>query len=205
MKHTLWVMGLILGLCPLWAVAQMDADDSQGLVVTTAAENWVEAEPQALAKNTNLPLSYEQTNPDWVNALGVDFRGSSDFKYTTSSTGSIWPTGAATNRWAYARLDIPHGRKITFFRLWAQDFDDPGNVTATLREVCLPDLASAANPTVNDLAAVTSSGTPGSFTVVATLSPPPVVDAHLCTYWALIQFGPGGNFAVRKIHVEHKK
>lgn len=205
MRRILFAFGLALGLCPLLAGAQPGADE---LVETgqvfDLAYGLPPAVPNAGETNPNATPS-----PDWVNVLSYDFIGLSNrFQGGTwLDDGLICTSG--TQRLVTARLDIPHRRRITHFRLWGLDNSATAGLTATLWRNCLPD-TTAGTPTQAALATVSSTGTPGDFTVVADLDPNAaanLVNAHLCTYWAAVEYGECGTFALqlRKIHVEHTK
>lgn len=202
MRRTLFTFGLALGLCPLLAGAQLS---TQGPVET---DPWVD-----LSYGAPEPIPAEELSPnaspspDWVNLMSYDFRGySSGFRFGTWLQDGLLCLSGSTHNFVSARLDIPHRRKITHFRLWGSDTSSSGNLKATLWKNCLPDTAAGA-PSMVTLANVASTGTPGNFTVVSDLSPAPVVDAHLCTYWATVEFTECDDLPLklRKIHVEHTK
>lgn len=203
------VAGLVLATTAGSAPAQVPAADGQVPGVTsTAAPTAGDYSPGPEAIEVELIPSDAHPPVDWTNVLGVDFRPSSTALplRTSSTTGAFWCEGLASSRYAYARLDIPHGRKIEFFRMWGFDALTPAGVTAELRESCLPDLGPATNPTNTVLASLDSDTSAGNFTVTTVLSPQPVVDAHTCTYWAWVEFDQCGDGAtVRKIRVQHAR
>lgn len=204
MKRSLLLMGL--ALCPVWATAQVvpdvlwnNADASESLI-DEGLQSWqtdAELSPNAVP------------NTDWANVTGHHFRGfSSDFNGSTWIGGGLLCWTGSTNRTALARLDIPHGRKINYLRLWGYDNSSTGDLRANLWESCLPDIAPSASPTITQLGTVTSSGAPGNFTLVSALSPIRTANAHVCTYWAEVVYAECGtsvNLQARKIRVEHTK
>lgn len=207
MKRSLLAMGL--ALCPIWAFAQVGP-----------VENWTSADAFASRSDGDLHASAMDpersptavASPDWVNVLGLDFRGyTSTFRVGTWTDGALVCMAGSTNSFASARMHLPHKRKITHFRVWGYDnnvSEDSGNMEVSLWESCLPDIASATAPTSKQLAFLLSAGAPGAFTVATVLDPAPEVDAHRCTYWAVAGFPEclsPLDLQVRKVHVEHTK
>ncbi len=204
MNPNLLVLVLALGFCPLLAQAQFS---DRGPVQTAPLAGL--AHDGSGVMPTAEPSPNASPSPDWVNVLGYDFIG-----YASGFKGGMWLDdgliclSGSTNTFVSVRLDIPHGRKIRYFRLWGLDNSATNGLTAMLWENCLPDIASAPIPSMAVLASVSSTGAPGNFTAVTALNPAPVVDAHLCTYWATVQYTPdcdNASVQVRKIHVEHTK
>lgn len=190
MQRKILIMALAAAAWPMSAMAQTAADGGPLLDSARAAETEPAAPPAGTA---------------WTTALGYDFRRVSDGQTLASNPtlGTFWCVAPSSLEYAYARLDIPKFRKIRYFRLWGQDFSSTKNVSAILRRVCLPDTAAAANPVQTTLATVSSNGSPGGFTVNATIDPPVEVDSGQCTYWAYVYMPGCTNLSVRKVFVEH--
>lgn len=212
MKRTYWMTGMALLLYPLLSTVQADPVHDWLPDALGPLENQMESAHEPWYDSLDLTIDPTATpSPDWVNVLGIDFRGySSGFKYGTFTHASLVCQSGTTTHTASARLDIPHKRKITHFRLWGYDNLASGDLSATLWRACLPEVAAAPAPSVTALATVKSNGTPTDFTVVADLNPAHVVNAHLCTYWASVDFDQCSSaeslrLQVRKIHVEHRK
>lgn len=204
MKRLLLVMGL--AMCPVGASAQLGPSDGWGNAEVMAGPGDQGVQPWA-AESELSPSAAPSV--DWASALGYHFGGfSSGFNSATWVGGGLLCWTGSTNKTALARLHIPHGRKITFFRLWGYDNSSTGDLRANLWQSCLPDIASATTPTMTQLATVVSSGTPGDFTVAQALNPVLVANAHVCTYWAEAVFSECGtsiNLQARKVRVEHTK
>lgn len=144
----------------------------------------------------------------WVNVLGYEFRGrSGPYQYGTSPiTTAHWCEGS--EEFADARIDIPHNATISFFRIWGLDGSADHDVTAYLFESCLPDI-SAGSHTNTVLQEISSTGTPGAFTVTSSPSAGPT-DTRTCTYWVRVRFGgvgsncaAGGTTSIRKARVQY--
>ncbi|MDZ3823563.1 MAG: hypothetical protein U0S76_08165 [Pseudoxanthomonas sp.] len=139
----------------------------------------------------------------WVNVFGYELRGrTGPYQYSTVGTnGAHWCTG--TERFASARIEVPHNATLTALRLWGLDSSADHDVTAFLFESCLPNL-SAGSPTNTILQEVTSTGTPGAFTEVAFFSSGPT-NLETCTYHVRVRFGEncGGTSttSARKVRV----
>ncbi|MBX3688779.1 hypothetical protein [Dokdonella sp.] len=143
---------------------------------------------------------------EWSNVLGIDLRpGGSGMEFTSNPDyGTFWCSNGSSPAYAYARMHLPHGSTIRFFRMWGQDLSASGDVMAKLRETCLPNVGPAATPTVTDLATLQSSGSSGSFTV--TSSPDHVVDNHQCAYVAYVQFPScDATTSLRKLRVQYER
>lgn len=201
--------GLVLATASGGAQAQSRALDGQVRGAMPAAAPVV-SDDSLESEAIEVELSPTDMPPtvDWTNVLGIDFRPSSTALplRTSSATGAFWCAEPASARYAYARLDIPHGRRIHYFRMWGWDESATTDIVADLRKSCLPDLGPAENPSTVILASLDSETSAGEFTVTTLLSPQPVVDAHTCTYWAYVQFDQcGGNATVRKIRVQHTR
>lgn len=145
----------------------------------------------------------------WVNVLGLELRGrTGPFQFQTGdNTGALWCTGG-NERFADARLDLPHGAEIQFFRMWGFDNSVDHDLTAFLRQTCLPDLGAGA-PVNTNLAQLDSSGTPGTFTETISLSlDPPVTDTRRCNYYVRVRFATncadGGQLTMRKLRVQYR-
>jgi hypothetical protein len=145
----------------------------------------------------------------WVNVLGFELRGrTGPFQFQTGdSTGALWCTGG-TERFADARIDLPHAAEIQYFRMWGFDNSADHNLTAFLRESCLPDLGAGA-PVNTILAELNSSGIPGTFTETINLTlDPPVTNTRLCNYYVRVRFAPecadGGQLTMRKLRVQYR-
>ena len=202
MKRSLLLMGL--ALCPLWAVAQAGPTDA-----------WADTGAMAsLGEDGMLPWAaggalspHAASSPDWVNVVGLDFRGFSDyFRFGTAANGALMCLAGSVNPYATARLNIPHNRKITHFRLWGYDSLPTEGMEVSLWQTCLPDIAPAPAVTNTQLAVLTLSGAPGAFAISTGLNPAHQVNAHLCTYWVTVGFSQctgTGDLQLRKIQVEH--
>lgn len=127
------------------------------------------------------------SSPGWVTIFGYDLRGrTGPYEYAaTTESGAQWCTG--TERFADARLAVPHNVNITHLRLWGVDSSADHDVAAILFRSCLPSL-SASPMTNTNLGTVTSTGTPGLFTEVITISTDPT-NTNLCSYWVRARFG----------------
>lgn len=143
---------------------------------------------------------------EWSNVLGIDLRpGGSGMEFTSNPDfGTLWCSNGSSPAYGYARMHLPHGSTIRFFRMWGQDLSASGDVMAKLRETCLPNVGPATTPTLTDLATLQSSGSGGSFTVTSSLSH--VVDNHLCAYVAYVQF-PGCDVttSLRKLRIQYDR
>lgn len=149
------------------------------------------------------------SNVGWVNVLGFELRGrTGPFQFETGdNTGALWCTGG-TERFADARIDLPHQAEIQFFRMWGFDNSADHNLTAFLRESCLPNLG-AGSPVNTNLAQLDSSGTPGTFTETTSLFPDyPVTNTRTCNYYVRVRFAPdcadGGQLTMRKLRVQYR-
>lgn len=141
----------------------------------------------------------------WVNVFGYELRGrTGPYQYDTSATtGAHWCTG--TERFADSRIELPHNANIEFFRMWGFDSSADHDVTAFLFESCLPTLS--AGPLVNTvLQEISSTGTPGAFTVTSSPGAGPT-NLATCTYHVRVRFGAscggGGSTTVRKLRVQY--
>lgn len=142
----------------------------------------------------------------WSNVLGIDFRpGGSGLEFVSNPDfGTLWCENGSAPRYAYAHMHLPHGSTITHFRMWGQDLSASGEVSAKLRETCLPNVDPASVPTLTELAYVQSSGDSGPFTALAGLSH--VVDNHLCAYVAYVQFPScDATTSVRKLRIQYEQ
>ena len=202
MRRTHFTLALALGFCLPMASAQ---SSTQGPVETDPLIDMSYDVPDSMLAEELSPNA--GPSPDWVNLMSYDFLGlTSGFKFGSwLQDGLVCMTGSSHNI-VSARVHIPHKRKITYFRLWGYDNSTSGNLKATLWRNCLPDTA-AGTPVMTSLATVSSTGAPGNFTTVSALSPALVVDAHVCTYWAAVEFTECADLPLqlRKIHVEHTK
>ena len=145
----------------------------------------------------------------WVNVLGFELRGrTGPFQFQTGdNTGALWCTGG-TERFADARIELPHNAEIEFFRMWGFDNSTDHNLTAFLRQSCLPNLAAGA-PVNTNLAEISSSGAPGTFTeTISLMLDPPVTNTRLCSYFVRVRFAPncadGGQLTMRKLRVQYR-
>lgn len=144
-------------------------------------------------------------NVGWANVLGYELRGrTGPYQYGTSElTGAQWCTG--TERFADSRIAIPHNAQIQFFRMWGFDSSADHDVTAFLFQSCLPDLGSG-SPINTVIMEISSSGTPGTFTVTSAPNFGPT-DLATCTYHVRVRFGAdcagGGQTTVRKLRVQY--
>ncbi|MBX3725900.1 MAG: hypothetical protein KF823_08280 [Xanthomonadales bacterium] len=144
-------------------------------------------------------------NTGWVNVFGYELRGRiSPYAYTTSATtGAHWCTGS--ERFADSRIELPHNANITFFRMWGFDNSADHDVAAFLFESCLPNL-SAGNLVNTVLQEITSTGTPGAFTVTSEPNAGPT-NLETCTYHVRVRFGVGcggaGQTTLRKLRVQY--
>lgn len=145
----------------------------------------------------------------WVNVLGFELRGrTGPFQFQTGdNTGALWCTGG-TERFADGRLDLPDNAEIEFFRMWGFDNSADHDLTAFLRESCLPNLGAGA-PVNTNLAEISSSGTPQTFTETIGLTlDPPVTDTRNCSYFVRVRFAQncadGGQLTMRKLRVQYR-
>lgn len=144
-------------------------------------------------------------NIGWVSVLGYEFRGRrTPYEYGTNATNAAhWC--AAGDRFADARIDIPHNATIEFFRMWGLDSSVGHDVAAFLFESCLPNL-TAGPPVITNLHQIASSGAPGPFTVSSFPNVGPT-NLERCTYFVRVRFGEGcaGNSqtTVRKVRVQY--
>lgn len=205
MQRTCLTIALALATGIASAAPPLD-EQVPGGVISISAESapWTFDADAALTEAELLPAEM-LPEQDWTNVLGVDFRSSGNGLpiATSQTTASFWCDEPATTRWAYARLPIPHGRKIQFFRMWGQDSSATNDIRAILRESCLPDLGAASAPVNKALAELFSDTAAGSFTVTTAVSGAPVTNAHECTYWAYVEFSNCDTSVVRKIRVQH--
>lgn len=147
-------------------------------------------------------------NIGWVNVLGFELRGrTGPFQFATGdNTGALWCTGGS-ERFADARIDVPHNAQLTFFRMWGFDNSADHDLAAFLRESCLPDFATGA-PVNTTLTEISSSGSPGTFTETIDLNFESIVtDTRRCTYYVRVRFAAGcadsGQLTVRKLRVQY--
>ncbi len=205
MQRTCLTIALALFTGVASAAPPLD-EQAPGGAISTSAESapWAFDADAGIAEAELLPA---EMLPDvtWTNVLGVDFRSSGNGLpiATHQDTASFWCVEPASSRWAYARLPIPHGRKLQFFRMWGQDFSATNDIRVILRESCLPDLGAASAPVNKNLADISSGTSAGSFTVSTPVAGEPVTDAHVCTYWAYVEFSNCDTSTVRKIRVQH--
>lgn len=145
-------------------------------------------------------------NTGWVSVLGYEFRGrSTPYEYGTNATNAAhWCE--AGDRFADARIDIPHNATIQFFRMWGLDSSVDHNVAAFLFESCLPNLNAGA-PVNTNLQEIGSSGATGPFTISSSPFVGPT-DLERCTYFVRVRFGAGcageAQTTVRKIRVQYE-
>jgi hypothetical protein len=141
----------------------------------------------------------------WVSVFGIDLRGrTGPYEYTTSDiTGAQWCTG--TERFADSRIELPHNANITFFRMWGVDNSADHDVGALLMESCLPNLGPG-DPVTTVLQDITSTGTPGAFSVTSSPGAGPT-NLETCTYHVRARFGAGcaggGLTTLRKVRVQY--
>lgn len=141
----------------------------------------------------------------WVNVFGYELRGrTGPYQYATSATtGAQWCTG--TERFADSRIELPHNANIQFFRMWGFDNSADHDVTAFLFESCLPNLG-AGSPVNTVLQEITSTGTPGAFTVTSAPGVGPT-NLETCTYHVRVRFGVNcggaGQTTLRKLRVQY--
>ncbi|MCK9538860.1 hypothetical protein [Dokdonella sp.] len=207
MQRTCLTVALALAMGTAGAALPLDEQVPGAVVSMTAdAAPWTFDADAGITEAELLPAEM-LPGVTWTNALGVDFRSNGNLlSYATHpTTGSFFCQEPATNLWAYARLDIPHGRKMTYFRMWGQDSSATDDIRAVLRESCLPDLGPASAPVNTNLADIKSETDAGSFTVTTAVAGSPVANAHLCTYWAYVEFTSCSTSTVRKIRVQHQR
>lgn len=144
-------------------------------------------------------------NTGWVNVFGYELRGrTGPYEYATSdTTGAHWCLGS--ERFADSRIAVPHGVSLTFFRMWGFDNDATHDLTAFLWSSCLPNLSSG-SPVNTILQEISSTGTPGAFSVVANANTAPT-DLQTCTYHVRVRYGVncggGGQTTVRKLRIQY--
>lgn len=137
--------------------------------------------------------------------FGYDLRGrTGPYAYAaTTESGAQWCTGS--ERFADARLNVPHNVNITHLRLWGYDNSADHDVAAILFRSCLPSLSSG--PVTNtNLGTVTSTGSPGGFSEVINISTDPT-NTNLCSYFVRARFGANcaglGQTTFRKVRVQY--
>lgn len=141
----------------------------------------------------------------WANVFGYELRGrTGPYQYGTSATtGAHWCVGS--ERFADARIAVPHNVSLTFFRMWGFDGSTTEDITAFLFESCLPSV-SAGTPVNTVLQEIGSTGDPGAFSVVGNANSP-ATDLLNCTYHVRVRFGAncagGGQTTVRKLRVQY--
>jgi hypothetical protein len=109
------------------------------------------------------------------------------FNYIRNPSGTgIYCSASSTDSRATADFQLPHGASLSFLRVWAVD-TDVQDMTMALDELCQPDFA-AAQPIITLKGTVTTSGAPGQFTGLDSLSG--TVDNQSCVYRLRVQFGP---------------
>jgi hypothetical protein len=140
-----------------------------------------------------------------VTLFGYDLRGrTGPYQYeATTESGAQWCTGS--ERFADARLDVPHNVNITHLRIWGFDGSADHDVAGILFRSCLPDM-EAGTQTNTNLGTAASTGTPGAFTEAITISTEPT-NTNLCTYYVRARFGVDcagvGQTTFRKARVQY--
>ena len=163
------------------------------------------ADPDRIEFDESVERGSLPTGIGWVSALGYELRGrSGPYQYeATTESGAQWCTG--TERFADARLDVPHNVNITYLRLWGFDNSADHDVAAILFRSCLPSLSAGPMENTN-LGTVTSTGVPGLFTEVIPISTDPT-NTNLCSYFVRARFGDdcagGGQTTFRRVRIQY--
>jgi hypothetical protein len=191
------------------AAAQgLAGDDGRPLAPGGQAPEWIAPALTGEGEPGQAQPSGLITNPGWASVSGFEFRGRSHpFAFTTSdSTGALWCTGGS-ERFAEARLDLPHNVRLEFLRMWGFKQQPNPDLTVFLFESCLPNL-SAGSPQTTNIAEVSGGVATGEFSAVTGLAEPPLTDTRNCTYWARVRFDEGcvagGQLTLRKVRVQYR-
>jgi len=95
----------------------------------------------------------------------------------------------STDPFADAQLQIHNGADLDFIRIWGND-TCAEDMTIFLFEYCQPDFA-AGPVTFTNIGSVTTSGTPGDFSVLISAAGVLNVDNQSCTYQVRVRFDNG--------------
>lgn len=145
------------------------------------------------------------TGVGWAHVFGYELRGrTAPYEYAAiTDSGAHWCTGS--ERFADARVDVPHNVYITHLRLWAYDNAAGHDVAAILFRSCLPTV-DPGDPQNTILGMVSSSGSPGDFTNYVNISAEPT-NTNLCSYFIRARFGTGcgggGETTFRRARIQY--
>lgn len=200
---------MLAGIAMLWPSAAVHSQTSASLPSDHGGVHLVETLAVDRVDENGNTVRGGSSSVGWVNVLGFELRGrTGPFQFQTGdNTGALWCTGG-NERFADARLDLPHDAEIEFFRMWGFDNSADHDLTAFLRQSCLPDLG-AGSPVNTNLAEISSSGSPGTFTETFNLSvDPPITDTRSCNYYVRVRFAPdcadSGQLTMRKLRVQYR-
>ncbi len=116
----------------------------------------------------------------------AQFRSSSD----GSSSYNCGNTAAGGSRLIRYPFTIPNLRTFEFVRIWGEKAASTADLTMRLKRSCM--LISQVDPDVTTLGTTTTTGAPGLFSSLITVTSGEVPNNVSCRYWLEVEFGSTG-------------
>ena len=184
----------------------MTAAEVAALGGASAGTTYLTADPAQMRKNAdaNVPLL---AGTHLASYAAHDLRPNSAGARLnqTAVPGGMLCSSGSTDSNGELQVRLPQGAKFEFLRIWGAD-DSTENLTVSLLRRCQPSF-DPGNATITNLAALTTSGSPGNFTVATSIPNDVTVDNETCAYVARVRFGDSntscpGPLSLYKIRVQ---
>jgi hypothetical protein len=123
----------------------------------------------------------------------------------TAIPGGALCTANSTDANGELQVRLPQGATLEFLRIWGDDASNEELAVSLLRR-CQPSF-DPGTPTIANLAALSSSGTPGDFTLATSIPNAVAIDNETCTYVVRVRFGDGntscpGPLSLYKVRIQ---